>query len=205
MAILHFDEAELATTLERPPQRLRAAFAAACAERLMPAYVAFSERSGRGDPEALRAILTRLWDDLSGERMGDAEVRSAIEACTELIPEEDDGPWIMEQASAEDAGAAVAYALRCRQSGQAKEAAWAARRAYEALDHYVINRENIDTNKPGAEQRVLQHPLVQAELARQSRDLSEVLGVVDPDLPKIAARLRDRAATESAVFFRVGS
>jgi uncharacterized protein YjaG (DUF416 family) len=54
---------------------------ATCAERLMPAYVAFSNRSGRGDPAALRGILTRLWDDLAGDRMQDSEVQSKIEAC----------------------------------------------------------------------------------------------------------------------------
>jgi hypothetical protein len=122
-----------------------------------------------------------------------------------LIPQEDDSPWVMEQASAEDAGAAVAYAMRCRQSGQAQDAAWSARRAYEALDHYVINRENIDTNKPGAEERVLGHPVVQAELARQRRDLDEVLDLSDVDVRRIAARIRDRAVAEGAVFFGAGS
>ena len=201
MVTLRFDEAQLAGTLERLPQQHRAVFAATCAERLMPAYVAFSNRTGRGDPAALRGILTRLWDDLAGDRMQDSEVQSKLDACVALIPQEDDSTWVMEQASAEDAGAAVAYAMRCRQSGQAQDAAWSARRAYEALDHYVINRESIDMNKPWAEERVLGHPVVQAELVRQRRDLDEVLDLSDVDVRRVAGRLRDRAVAEGAVFF----
>ena len=78
----------------------------------MPAYEAFSRRSGRGDPLALVGILARLWDELAGEEMTDAEVQSKIDSCMELVPQEDEGPWVPEQASAEDAGAAVVYALR---------------------------------------------------------------------------------------------
>lgn len=201
MVTLNFDEAQLAGKLERVPLQHRVAFAATCAERLMPAYVAFSNRSGRGDPAVLRGILTRLWNDLAGDRMQDTEVQSKIDVCMALIPQEDDGPWVMEHAAAEDAASAVAYALRCRQSGHAQEAAWSARRAYEALDHHVINRGNIDTTKPGAEERVLGHSVVQAELARQRRDLDEVLGAVDVDVRDVAARLRDRAVAEGTIFF----
>jgi uncharacterized protein YjaG (DUF416 family) len=199
--LLRFDEARLVKMLDRLPRDLRVVFAAACAERLLPAYAAFSERAGRGDPTALRQSLTLLWDDLDGKRLPDGEVQTNIDTCMELIPQEDDGPWVPEQASAEDAGAAVAYALRCRQNGQSQEAAWAARRAYEALDHFVINREKIDVNKPGAEARVLGHAAVQTELARQRRDLDELLGGDAKAVQQAAARLRDRAQKESALFF----
>jgi uncharacterized protein YjaG (DUF416 family) len=198
--LLRFDEAQLVKMLDRLPRELRVVFAAACAERLLPAYAAFSERAGRGDPTALRHSLTLLWDDLGGSRLSDEEVQTNLDACMELIPQEDDGPWVPEQASGEDAGAAVAYALRCRQNGESQEAAWAARRAYEALDHFVINRENIDVNKPGAEARALGHAVVQAELARQRRDVDELLGDAKA-VQQAAARLRDRAQKESAVFF----
>src|SRR5882724_3878028 len=139
MAGLEFDEMELSERLEQLPRPLRAAFAAACAERLLPAYDRFSTQTKTGDALTLEQILRRLWIDLSGEAMSDEEVERQIQACMELIPKEDDGPWVPEQAAAEDAAAALAYALRCRQNGLAKEAAWAARRAYEAVDDYVIN------------------------------------------------------------------
>jgi uncharacterized protein len=175
-ALLRFDEAQLVGMLERLSCSFRVVFAAACAERLLPAYAAFSETARRGDPTVLRHSLTALWNDIGECRLPNEEVQKVIELCTELIPREDDEPWLPQRASAENAGAAVTYALRCLQNGQSKEAAWAARCAYEAVDHFVVNTENIDMDRPEAEAMVLGHALVQAELARQSRDLVELRG-----------------------------
>jgi len=195
MAPLPFDEIELSRKIEQLPAQVRAAFAAACTERMLPAYARFSAKTNRGDPRILEQILTRLWKDLAGEPMSDGDLEAQIETCMELIPREDDGPWVIEQAAAEDATAALAYALRCRRSGLAKEAAWAARRAYEALDDYAINHANIDTNIAGAEAQVLAHPLVQAELARQERDLDELRrGAVAIN------QLRERSKAEAVAF-----
>jgi hypothetical protein len=61
--------------------------------------------------------------------------------------------------------------------------------------------EDIDTNVPGAEARVLAHPIVQAELARQRRDIDELDSAPAQDLGAVVARLRDRAKVEAASFF----
>ncbi|XXY44276.1 DUF416 family protein [Sorangium sp. So ce269] len=201
MNILKFDEAQLIKDIERLAPRHRVAFAAACAERLRPAYLTFSARTGRGNPRQYEAILDLLWSDLDKQRMTDAEVSAHMEICMALIPQEDDGPWINEQASAEDAGAALAYALQCRQSGQSQEAAWAARCAYEALDHYVITDEGLDMNIPGTETRVLSHPLVQAEFDRQRRDIRELSDAKEHEFAETIHRIRERARTEAATFF----
>lgn len=202
MEIIVFNEQSLVTDLGRLPSPFRVVFAAACAERFLPAYVSFSGRTGRGDATMLSAILERLWLDVQGDRMDTRQVQENVDLLMDLIPQEDAGSWVPEQAWAEDAAAAVAYALRCRQNGQAQEAAWAARRAYEALDHFVIAKEGIDTNKAGAAQLVLAHPLVQAELLRQQRDLRELLAENQEDLLQVAQRMRQRAKVESEVIFQ---
>jgi hypothetical protein len=151
-----------------------------------------------------------LWDDLTGDPMPDVEVQSKIDACMALIPQEDDGPWIMEQATGEDAAAAAAHALRCRQNGEVQEAAWAAQRTYEAIFYYVEYRDYPPGSQVHAppyphEQsqlaRVNADPLVQAELGRQQRDIEDLLAAGDEDVRQIAARFRDRAVAESAIFF----
>jgi hypothetical protein len=158
------------------------------------------------------------------------EVQQNLDRCDSLIPGEDEGEWGTEQAQGggvptiedtlaaararaaeavnameaqgEDAAAAVAYAYRCRQNGAAQEAAWAGGRAYEALDNWVINTEHIDTNQSGAEERVLSHPLVQAELGRQRRDLEELLGVRNEGaIADAVAQLRDQAKAEASTVF----
>jgi uncharacterized protein YjaG (DUF416 family) len=196
--MIRYEEKKLVQELERLPRRLRTVFAAACAERLLPAYRRFEKRSRRGDSKELATILKRLWDDLEGTSMTSEEVEAMIAKCMTLIPREDEGPWIEEQAAAEDAGAAVAYALRCRKSGESQEAAWAARRCYEALDHFVVNRDNIDTNAPGAEERIFGDPLVQAELLRQQRDLDDLMNA---GIENAVTMIHLRAKDEAPLFF----
>ena len=135
------------------------------------------------------------------------ELTRQIEEVMALNPHEEDveGPWTQDATNAQNAGMSVAYALRTRGTGEAQEAAWAARVAYEALDNFVINRENIDTNMPGAEQRILSHHLVQAELARQRRDLDELMAAADTEALSVLPRIRDRARAEAATFFGAAS
>lgn len=76
--MLSFDEARMIMELERLAPRLRAVFAAACAERLRPAYLAFSARTGKGDPGEFEAILDRLWSDLDGQPMTDREIDTSV-------------------------------------------------------------------------------------------------------------------------------
>jgi len=192
---LKFNESDLTEQLSKLPAMVRPAFAAACAQRMAQAYSVFAIRSNNeGDAEALNQVLASLWNDLNGHPMSDAELEVQIEAGLALIPQEED-EWIPEQAAAEDAAAALTYALRCRRNGSIEEAVWAAGRAYDALDNYVINRENIDTNAPGGEDRVVNHPLVQTELSRQARDLNDLRkGEITIE------QLRQRSTAEAADF-----
>ena len=195
MKDLRFEEAQLLSKIEHLSRHDRTAFAGACAERMLRAYFKFSDRTGRGNPHKLREILTRLWSDLAGNAMSEAEAEAQIRETNDLIPCADDLPWVPEQPAAEDAAEAVAYALRSRQSGSSQEAVWAAYCAYEALDDFVINHEHIDTNIEGAHARVLAHPLIQAELLRQQRDLEEILrGTIT------LQQLRERSKEEAAYF-----
>src|SRR5437867_5776161 len=156
MAPQEFDERELVARLEALSPECRVVFAAACAERALPGYDAFLVRTGRRRPATLRSNLTRLWDDLAGNRMMDGEIQTRIDTCLEMIPKEEEGAWVEpESALADDAAAAVAYALSCRQNGSAQEAAWAARRAYEALDYFVAHHEKIDWSAGDAKARAL--------------------------------------------------
>ena len=59
----------------------------------------------------------------------------------------------------------------------------------------VIYRLGID-----GEDQILAHPAVQAELARQDRDLQELMGA-GSETAKLVALLGERARAEAAVFF----
>lgn len=195
-----FDEKALVDELQRLRPALRVAFAAACAERQMAAYWPFANRHYGTACEALGHALEDAW--LKPAKTGDTELQQQLETCMALIPQEDTvQTWTEDATYAQDAGISVVYTLRTRISGKSQEAAWSARHAYESLDHYLINRYNIDTNLPDGELKVLLHPLVQVELARQLRDLSELLADSGENLQQLIGKLRDRAKSESGIFF----
>ena len=191
VAMQEFDEAELVQRLRTLPRNGRIAFAAACAERLLPAFNAFWQ-THHDRPAPLRGILDWVWADPSGEVSFGANADEALQTCMALIPDEDD-EWTDGQPYADDAASSLAYALRAIRSGGAEqEAAWAGRRAYEAVDHFVRHHFGIED-----EDAIMAHPLMQAELSRQRKDLED-LGTSAGDA---IHRVRDRAAADSATIF----
>src|SRR5262245_45136205 len=126
-----YAESELVGDLDRLPGSLRAAFAAACAERLLPAYAAFVEHTGEGDYQKIAATASRLWEDLVGHEMSPGELQAALEGCMAVMCSEEES--FPNERAFEDGAAAVAFALRARMTGSSQEAAWAASRATEVL------------------------------------------------------------------------
>jgi uncharacterized protein YjaG (DUF416 family) len=201
MEILKLNGVSLKRELDRVAVKLHVVFAAAVAERLLPAYATFSHKTGRGNPHLLTEILDRLWRDIDGAKMVPEELQQNIDLSMELIPQEDEEPWIPDQAWAEDAAAAVVFALCTRQNGKSQDAVWAARRAYDALDHFITTKEDIDPSTAGAEERILSNPLIQQEFMRQQRDLRELAAVKRQDESALVQKIRQRAKAEAASVF----
>lgn len=186
-------EAELLLSLQRLGHEDRVAFAAACAERLMHVDRSRAPTSIDGSWPQLCAILERLWNELGGPLPFD--LQRLIDLCEAALLPDDQGEWTLERAVTEDAVSALAYALRCWKSGHPQEAVWASRRAYEALHYFIDQSEPDSLTWTSQHQSLFDHPLVTAELARQRRDLEELLTV------KIAkAQLYARARADAPSF-----
>lgn len=160
--MLEFDEAELVRILERSSCRCRAVFAALVASRLSVSFEIFCLESGRPHSQFTEA-LNLLWDHLSDDSWPESE--SLSERVIELAPAEEDGVWKF-SAQAEDAVASLAYAVLAVGRCSAQDAAWAARRSYEAADNLVVSR-----NESLTETQILSDTIVQTELAQQAMDL----------------------------------
>lgn len=198
-----YNEASNVAILRRLPSRLRVVFALLCAFRLLPTYQRFHSRTGLGDPEALDTLVESLWVDCIDKTLEDEGVRKYSEQCLDLVPNEDKG-WDEEtQPYAEDAAAAVVYAYRSRLTGDPQEAAWAARRIYESLDRYVQTVMEISLHDPETERAILSHPAMQAELARQERDLDDLvrLAKLEDDVVTSLRELRGRSECEAPMIF----
>ena len=70
MAILRYDEAVASSTARTRPRTHRRPCGGSGAERLLPAYVRFSEETGSGKPETVRTALSRQ-DDHGEPDVGD--------------------------------------------------------------------------------------------------------------------------------------
>ena len=180
--MLRFDEPTLSARLEALSLRARVAFAAACAERLR-GYFGYPDSPPT--PSVLEGALKALGKAIR-QGLPDTALQAAAEACEASLDVDD------------DAVAAVMYACGAQGCEGAQAAAWAARRGYEARDRLVSEALGIDFNLEGAEQRVLEHPVLQAELHQQANDL-KVLASSDDQAPAVLARARKAGGARDAV------
>jgi uncharacterized protein YjaG (DUF416 family) len=193
-----YDEADRIRRVQALRSEDRVAFALLCATRLLPQYRRFHEKTRRGDAGAVEELAERLWQHLTSTRMILEDLERAVDRCMELIPNEDEGWDEQSQPYAEDAAAALAYAHRAAVTGDAREAVWASRRAYEAMDHFA-GKSTVGSSYE--EKARIQHPAVQAELSRQLRDIAELGQIDESNRVQSLERLRHRAEQEGASAF----
>jgi uncharacterized protein YjaG (DUF416 family) len=174
--ILSFDESWNLRALAKLQPSSRVIAALLATTRLLPFYRLFHQLTGRGDARILDQIAQRLWSHCLGEsEFTQAEAETALATNLELIPNEDEAWEPQTQACAEDAASALLYTLRTRISGDAREAAWALRCGYEAMDYQA---QQALSNQPAEtaynEKALLAQPSVQMEVGRQRRDLRDL-------------------------------
>jgi uncharacterized protein YjaG (DUF416 family) len=195
MILLKFDAESLGSRLADLAWPAPAAFAAACAERLFSGYQHYVQATGDGDVETLRASLSRLWDTLTGGAEP-PDYDGLAEMCSALLPDLLTD-WSPAGQYAEDAVAAVVYALRCAEAHDPELAVACAQRAYESVDAIMLYELDFDYTRPGDEQAMLAHSLTQAEFQRQERDLADLAATANPEAFSAAIRaVRARAEAE---------
>jgi hypothetical protein len=196
--VLEFQEQLLKEELSQLPPSSRVAFAASCAQRLVSVYHEYVAQtdppSGARLDHALEYVWTHLLTCPNEER-----TQRVLADVMALIPDEETPGWTPLTPYAEDATSALAYSLRCLLSGDAQEAAWAARRVYEALDEFVVSRDDISPSDPGAEYGILRDPVIQAELERQKRDISDLRSAGKSPSPRLIECLRVRSFAEQVI------
>ena len=103
--------------------------------------------------------------------------------------------------------ASVAYAIRARLADDPQNAAWAARRAYSAVDHFIMSQIHSTRITREHPQFILSHPLVQAELRRQQADLEALeLASAETSLPaSVISDLRNRARRDAEFFLNTAT
>jgi hypothetical protein len=190
MTIQSFDEKELILSLTSLPSSKLTAFAIAAATRQLTSYERFASKFGLENFQRPREVIDRLWADQQSEVSDRPLWSGLLEEVLALIPEEGDGePWSIDHSLADDALSSLAYAIRCHLAPDPQEAAWAARRAYEAADQAAIRALDVQPGSSMVEAEIRAHAFVQRELERQREDLASLRrGLVD----EVKRRAADR-------------
>jgi uncharacterized protein YjaG (DUF416 family) len=204
--MLRYDERALIRCLQHLPNRLRVAFAAACAERQALNYLGFCRATGQGNPFTLAGALGCVWDGIEKGPVPTVALQGWLDACMALLPEEDQG-ILDEHGYADDAVIAVANTIRALLTANVQEAVAAAEVAYSALDERVAEVLGIQSIGRNEEARILAHRLVQSEFQRQQADLLQLQKVAgNPASERLGiAEIRHRAQADAKMFFSFDS
>ena len=167
-----YDEVAILARLAALDRSSRTAFAASCAQRLLPLFERYAVSVGAPELGArLRVIVGAAWEVASGV---EADVQAYQAEAEGLVPS-DEEDWFLEIGYGQNAAAAAEYAIRTWLTDDPQEAAWAARQVYELADYSVLQGDlELDLNAPGAEASVLASDVVQRALTALDRSLEAV-------------------------------
>lgn len=167
--MLAYDENALLARLKPLDRWAKTAFAAACAQRLFPHYERYARSADTlAHAQILADILSTAWDIASGRVVIVQPLQSEAES---MVPS-GDGDNALESGYAENAAAAVAYAIRTWLSDDAQEAVWAARQVFDVADYaFWLANPNADVNDRNTNAAVLRSDIVQEALSAIDRYL----------------------------------
>lgn len=168
-----FDETQLASRLERLNHRQQVAFALSCAERMHPNYGVFQREHQWGDATVLREGIDIGWRWLEGEPVTADTLSKIGAACEQQAPDTEDFQS-RTVSPALDAAMAVAAVMALIESQDVEKAVEIASLSRDTVDMFVQELEKMPANAPDLEDQIRQHPLMQAELERQSNDLASI-------------------------------
>ena len=191
--MIEFNRQLLTTAITELPPSRRVAVCGASSERLIPFYEAYWATRATG-PSLLRTGLDLLWNQLLGSKfeLSSSQIEELWRVAQTSVPDEDD--LFAEHLYAQDAAIAVIYALKAWQTCDPCSAALCLEQVYNVVDNYVLR----ETAPPGAiteemEAQVLQHPIVQAELLRQAREIELCRTTEDNCWLAVVSQMRSEA------------
>jgi uncharacterized protein len=154
----------------------RIAFAASCAERLFPNYVAFSRDASWGNPQQLREALDAVWSHLLGNPLTPSAARKLIKQCEPFVPDTEEVRTDL-VSDGLDAGVAILEALSSCIDDNPEHAVDASIAATDTVDRHIQIAEGLDymvmdfEERKAIEERIAKHPLMLREIKKQESDL----------------------------------
>lgn len=170
--MLTYDEKQIVARIARLEPRRRSAFAAACAEALLPLYARyFRVQKSQIEALSLADVVDTVWLSIeSGARGADLHhVQADVES---LVPSDPEDSWVWESGLAQSAVAAVAYAVGSLLDSEPRVIGWASRQVHEVADYVAVKMLGGDSTEFPLERDIAQSLVVQYALESLERWLS---------------------------------
>jgi len=148
----------------------RIAFAASCAERLFPNYVAFSRDANWGNPQQLLEALDAVWSHLLGNPLTPSAAGKLSKQCEPFVPDTEEAQTDL-VSDGLDAGVAVLEVLSSCIDNNPEHAISASIAATDTVDRHIQIAEWLDYTVTDIEERIAKHPLMAREVKKQESDL----------------------------------
>lgn len=187
-----FDRIKLESSLRRLGTRKACLFGLMVVDRMLPNYMRFSNETQLSGWALLEEAVSGIWRKMDDGSPA-AEYPWTPKDCVDLIPESElvGSDY---SSSAGDAASAVAILLEYQASGDISLVSDLASLSRDTVDMYVQSKLAVGPITPEMEVRILEHPLMQAELRHQASDLEYLESLSDIGTSSLAAlRLRLRA------------
>jgi uncharacterized protein YjaG (DUF416 family) len=168
-----FDEESLLAKVRPLGVKLRVAFLLSIAERLKGNYLAFKKETKAGDVKALEDALASGWRFVAGGEVHEKAIESGIERCEGAAPDSEEHDSLL-LSSALDAASCAGLVLELIRDNDPELVVDGASLARDTIDRYITEKDDLDPSDARFEERILEHPLMQAELKKQREDIESL-------------------------------
>lgn len=201
--MLEYDRAAMIRDLGNMPKAAYLAVAAAAASRLLPFYEAFSRQHRWGNAKALREALNLVWDIAEGRDCKPMVLKRQLSTADKLATKKPRDGFGWDYVCSSLGAAAVASCLDAVGSDGPDAASGTTESAFDAaygVARYILFRHRGRMKSTQETRRqTTEHPIVQTELERQQRDVSEVQAAGKKALVSAISNLRKRSLVERTV------
>lgn len=162
---------------------------------MLPNYEKFLQEVGWGDVGPLRRALDSVWEAYEEGPRPNRELLDLLSQCEKCAPNSEDFISLY-VSSAQDAAFAICALLDFLLDSDLNRIISVPQMSTDSVDLIVQEQENMDPHDPLLESKILEHPLMQQELARQRRDIAEANTIEIGDKAALLT-FRSRARNES--------
>jgi hypothetical protein len=191
-----YDEGSIISQLKRLNHFTRSVFSLSCAVRAYPPYQRFISSEGIDREDHVGEALQDAWKYLQNIDGNTEQLKAHVNRLdSEIEKNSVDG----DDALADEALYSSVFALSAIINDSVQDAAMAARHGYDAVDSGVSSPLELSVLTAENLKEILANPVVQRELDRQIRDLTELLTSIGESRQTVIERFKSRAESEPAL------